>query len=878
MGLIPSKKFLALIIVGLIAAMSVTGAFVYQVTRDLPDIGDVKSIIKNQTSYIYASDGTLLTRLFSENRTIVPIEQISPTLQEAVIAVEDQRFYAHKGVDYIRIVGALVKDLRDLETAQGGSTITQQYVKNAYFSHEKTLTRKIKEAFLASELERNYSKQQILEKYLNTIYFGDGNYGIEAASQSYFGVPAKKLNLAQSALLAGLIKGPELYNPYKYPVEAEKRRNLVLDLMVKQDSITDSQAKAAKSSSLLIRPKKHGYQGLNPYFTEWVKTELEKLGVDKVAILSQGLRIHTTLDIRMQESAELAWKKYLPKPSDPEIAIVAVEPSSGAVQAMVGGKNFSEQKYNLATQGARQPGSAFKPFALAAGLMSGISPDDGYDASSPKTFKVTGSKPWIVHNYSGESGAGYMDLRSATTKSVNVVYAGLITEIGADKVVNVAKKLGITKSYLNPDPAIALGGLKVGVSPLEMASAYATFANNGVYNEPYGVQRIELANGKVIYEHKANPKEAVDRAVSYLVTECLQDVIKHGTGLRARIGRPAAGKTGTTQKYVDAWFCGYTPDLAAAVWVGHKDKQIPMTNVHGIRVAGGTFPAQIWATFMKRALKDVKPRNFDRAPKGSLVYVSLCDESNLVATDFCPETSSHVFVRKYKPKDFKNCDVHTSLVIPNLVGLSKEDAIKVLTELKLTKLTYKVTEKQSDKPTGQVIEQTPAGGTEIKEMVEIEIIVSNPNPKQVQENNKTQDQGQTITVPDVVGLLAEEAIGMLEDKGFVVDGEYRLSDMPEGRVIGQRPPAGFISQPGSSVTLVISGESGDVIVPGVIGKSESMANGILESRGFEVVIYSDTDEQNIQTYGLGAVSRQNPEPRMRTKQGSKVEIYVTAGD
>lgn len=851
-----------ILFIGLLAA---TGVFVYESTRDLPDIGDVKSVIKSQTTYIYASDGTLITRLFQENRTIVPLKNISPTFQKAIISVEDQRFYEHRGVDYIRIAGALIRDIRSLDKSQGGSTITQQYVKYAYFSPEKTVTRKIREAFLATKLERTYTKEEILEKYLNTIYFGNGAYGIEAAAQTYFGIPASKLNVEQSAMLAAVIKAPSSYNPYKDPVKVVKRRNLVIDLMKTQGHISESEAEAAKNRQLVLKPKDSSYQGIAPYFAEWIKSELNKIGFEEKEVYSQGMRIYTTLDPKMQEDAELAWKKYLPSPRDPDVAIVAIEPKTGAVKAMVGGKDFNKQKINLATQGrGRQPGSSFKPFVMAAGLVNGVSPDDGYDATSPKKFTIGGGQVWTVRN-SGRS-SGFMSLKDATRWSVNVVYAGLITQIGADKVVSMAKKLGVT-SDIKPNPAIALGGLTDGVHPIEMASAYATLANKGKRNKPYGIVSIKLSNGEEIYKHKPDPKQTVDEAVAYLVTDALKGVIQGGTGTRAKIGRPAAGKTGTTQNYGDAWFCGYTPDLATAVWVGHHEGQVPMTNVHGIKVMGGTFPAQIWATFMKRALKDVKPHQFDRAPNGSLSSIELCDETNLIPGEFCPKTSSHVFVRKYKPKNIKVCTEHDPIPVPDLTGLTKQEAIDALTKLKLE---CSVAEKPFSGAPGTVIEQNPAAGTEVKEGTVIEVFIGVAGQEQPGTNRDS------VTVPNVVGLSSDEATDMLENKGFVVVGEYRLSDDPANSVVGQRPPSGFIAAPGSTVTIVISGDSGSVMVPNIIGKNELRAREILESKGFSVVVYSDDNSDNIKQYGVGIVSGQSPKARTRVERGSKVTIHVTS--
>lgn len=873
MGFILRHKILASVVIILIAVASVAGTFVYESIRGLPDIGDVKGVIKNQTTYIYAADGTVITRLFHENRTIVPLKQISTTMQKAVISVEDQRFYEHKGIDYVRIIGALVQDVKNREAVQGASTITQQYVKGAYFSPEKTAQRKIREAFLATALERNYSKEQILEKYLNTIYFGNGAYGVEAASESYFGIPAAKLNVEQSALLAGMVRSPTRYNPYKNPLQALKRRNLVIDLMAEQGYISKAEAKASKGHLMTMVPKKQSYVGIAPYYADWiVRTELDKIGFNEKDVYSQGLKVYTTLNPKMQDSAELAWKKYLPSPADPDVSLVAIDPKTGAVRAMVGGKDFNKQKLNIAAQSVRQPGSAFKPFTLTAGLMDGVSPDDGFDASSPKTFKIPGSRPWTVHNSSGESGSGFMSLRKGTQWSVNVVYAGLVTRIGVDKVIDAARKLGIT-TELNPNPAITLGGLKYGVKPLEMASAYATFANRGIHNDPYGVQKIEMANGQVIYEHKDTPKQVIDEAVSYLVTDVLQDVVRGGTGTRARIGRPAAGKTGTTQDYCDAWFCGYTPDLAAAVWVGFKDERIPMRHVHGIKVMGGTFPAQIWSAFMKRALKDVPEHDFSDAPRGSLSYISLCNESNLRANEFCPEVSRHVFVRKYMPKNLKVCNIHKAIAVPNLVGMTQAEAIKALTDLKLGS---SVVSKPSDAPAGQVFEQNPAATTNVKEGTIVELSVSNGSANNTSSVKPGQQPGSGV--PNVVGLTADQAQSELEGSGFLVTGEYRLSDQPAGTVMAQRPPAGYMAQPGSMITLVISGEGAQeqAVVPSVIGMSESKAKNVLQSKGFEVVISSDTKKKSVKKYGLGIVSAQSPGPRSNANQGAQVTIYVTS--
>ncbi len=817
LGFFLKRKIVTTAIAVIIVLAASAMVFAYEATRNLPDIGDVKSIIKNQTTYIYAADGTLITKLYVDNRTIIPLKQVSPILQKAVVAVEDQRFYEHGGVDYVRIIGALLRDLKSHGASQGGSTITQQYVKNAYFSPEKTIQRKIREAFLATELEHNYTKEQILEKYLNTIYFGNRAYGIEAASQAYFGIPASRLNIEQSALLAGLIRGPETYNPYKNPEEATKRRNFVIDNMLSQGFIKPGEAKQAKAKPLSILPKQQSYIGAAPYFADWIKSEMEyDLHYSENDINSRGFKIYTTLDPKMQEAAELAWKKYLPSPTDPEVSLVAIDPKTGAVKAMVGGKDYNKNKFNYAALGnGFQPGSSFKPFTLTAALMNGISPDDRFDASSPQDFDMGGGKKWAVHNYSGESGAGFVQLRRATQFSINVVYAALMLKVGVDKVIDTAKNLGIT-SELNPDPAITLGGLKYGVTPLEMASAYSTFANNGSHNPPYGVQKIEMNDGRLVYEHKPDPKQAIDKVVACVVNDILQSVVNGGTGTRARIGRPAAGKTGTTTDYYDAWFCGYTPDMAASVWVGFptvKDEKgnvtrKAMSHVHGIRVAGGTFPAQIWAAFMKMALKDVKPSNFEKANRSELTWIDLCDETNLLPTEFCPTVSKHMFIRKYiKPKDIKRCAVHKPVVVPNLLTMSQDGAIQTLTGLKLG---YNIINKPSTGPSGVVIEQNPAEGAQVKEGTVVEISISIPGesvppPNQSQQPPPT-DQP-TVQVPDVVGKPETTAKNALKNAGFN-NIEVKYDSKGDGQtslncVMSQTPAANSYAKPDSVVTIVI---------------------------------------------------------------------------
>lgn len=847
------RPALSIFLFGILALLLIAGLGYPLINRTLPNIEDVNAIAKRQTTLIYAADGSNLSMLFRENRTIVPLSKISPKLRNAVVAIEDERFYKHKGIDYTGILRAAVRDVASREVAEGGSTITQQYVKNAYFSPERTLTRKLKEAMLAYRLEKNFTKEQILVRYLNTIYLGDGAYGVETASRTYFGKPASDLSLAESATIAGLIRAPEVYNPHRNPKTALKRRNIVLEKMVSLGLASEKEAAWAKSSALGMVPKKPPAE-IAPYFVEWVKESLANR-FDSSMLYSQGLRIYTTLDPKIQHAAEKAATSRLNQPGDPDVAVVAIEPSTGAVKAVVGGRDFSKQKFNLATQGRRQPGSAFKPFTLAAAMLEGASPDLLYDSSSPQSFQIDAGKVWKVRNYSGYGG-GKIDLWRATAISSNVVFAKVIVDVGAKKVADLAKNAGIT-TPINTDPAIALGGLKDGVSPLEMASAYATFANSGVHLDPFGVTKVTTAEGKLLYEHKANPKRAMEESVAYLVTKALKNVIDWGTGTAAYINRPAAGKTGTTDDYSDAWFVGYTPDLSVAVWVGYRDVARPMKDIRGISVTGGTFPAKIWGDFMASALKGTETRRFPDPPRGTLVSADICTDNGKLASEYCPNVKASRFLKKFRPK--KYCSDHPGVIVPDVVGkelglaasLLESDGFKWTTERRI-----------SSSPANTVIEENPRGGEKAKQGATIALIVS---------------AGKT-SVPLLIGLTEEGAVKELEGVGLKAAKKYAASAKPDGTVVNQDPPAGRPVEPGSTVTLTISkatpseGEGG---VPNIIGKSSADARLTLEKAGYAVKSEQVTNLNQIEQFGFDVVVSQTPTAGTSAPKGSTVTIYVT---
>ncbi len=695
-------------------AALVAGCGLLGIGSDLPEPSTDSARGRDQSTIILDRDGRAVAKLFAEqDRTDRELKEISPSLRQAVIATEDRRFYEHSGVDLTGTFRALFTDIKEGEARQGGSTITQQYVKQAFVTDEKTLKRKVSEAMLARRLERKYTKDQILELYLNTIYFGHGAYGVEAASQAYFGKHAHQLTLAQSALLAGLIQSPNGHDPATNPDGALKRRDTVLALMKNQGYITAAEYEKAVSTPIKLAKPKHAAT-VAPYFMEWVRAQLiSKYGQD--AVYRGGLRVYTTLDRNLQKAAERAIAKHLNRPGDPSAALVAVDPASGEVLAMVGGRNFSKQQFNVAVQGKRQPGSAFKPFVLASALSNNISSEQTF-TSGPARLRLANGQTWKV---TGSAAGGPMRLRAATEKSVNSVFAQLILKDGPEKTVAMAHKLGVAED-LEEVPAIALGGLEHGVSPLSMAAAYSTFAAGGIATTPHSITKVVKSNGVVLMEAEPKRKKALSPAVAYLVTDMLKGVITKGTGHNAAIGRPAAGKTGTTEKNNDAWFAGYTPDLAAAVWMGYANGSKPMKSVHGMTVTGGSFPALIWADFMREALANKPPAQF-KQPTG-LKRATICLQTGLVATPYCPQRGSGLFLAGHLPK---SCTVHASapkVVVPNVVGMTKDAAIAALKKLSIA---FAVVEQEFTNVTaGTVAEQTPKAGSVATSATVVNLVVA----------------------------------------------------------------------------------------------------------------------------------------------------------
>jgi penicillin-binding protein 1A len=600
----------------LVAAAGITGAATVAPRCDLDRLRPVEI---GQNSFVYAADGSLLGSIPAEkNRQPVRLHRISKWMRLATIGIEDRRFYEHSGIDLEGIARALAADVRAGRVVEGGSTITQQLVRNLYISREVTFQRKLIEACLAVRLNNRRSKAWILENYLNTVYYGNHAYGVHAAAQTYFSKQAWRLTLGQSALLAGLTQAPSVYDPLNKPNSALRRRDQVLRAMLDNGDITERQYSATvKDRRLHLNPGRLYTRIREPYFFSFVRDQLiTQYGANTVR--SGGLRVYTTIDRRFQQNARNAILRTLPYSEDPAAAIVSINPGNGAIRAMAAvtpGKRGNQ--FNLASQARRQAGSTFKTFVLAAAVAEGVDPDSTSYTSRPFVYQPNPlSKPWEVETYSHEY-LGYTSISSATLASDNTVFAQLTLDLGADKVAAMAHRLGIRSNLKTREgvhvPSLGLGS--AGVSPLDMASAYATLAAGGIYSEPMAIRKVILPDGTVDNDAgwgKPRRVRAVADWVADEVTEILEDNMTQGTGTGANIflNRPAAGKTGTTDRHTDAWFCGYTPTLSTTVWVGYPQAQIPMESVHGIEVAGGTFPATIWNLFMRTSIGASFPVDF----------------------------------------------------------------------------------------------------------------------------------------------------------------------------------------------------------------------------------------------------------------------------
>lgn len=789
-----------------VAALSTIAGFYVAMARSLPTLELTSDISSAETTKIFDDSETpvLLAELHGlENRQALSSDEIPQILKDALVAVEDERFYEHSGVDFLAIMRAVWANVTHGEIVQGGSTLTQQLIKNAYLTNDETVDRKLREAALAYQLEKQWSKDKILTEYLNLIYFGEGAYGIEAAALNYYGVPAMDLTLDQAALLAGLAQAPSAYSPRRNPEAAMARRDVVLNKMYQQDYITSSQLQDALLAPLELAESNDQDEMTLPYWVEMVREQLvARYGSSTV--LTGGLRVYTSVDLGLQQAAEEAVEGILDQPGDPSAALVCIDVATGHMVAMVGGSDFSELQFNLATQGRRQPGSAFKPFVLVTALAQGMSPDTEYESSSVTIDLPNG--PWEVSS----TDKGPLSLAQATAQSSNGVYARLIMDVGAEKVAQTAYDMGIVTPFGDDvNPAIALGGLTTGVSPLEMAMAYATLASGGerlasevVFDPsqsgyPVTIVRVTDAEGNVLDADRVVRTRVLDEELVAMVTTCLTGVITSGTGTAADIGRPAAGKTGTTQNYGDAWFVGYTPELVTAVWVGYPSGQKPMTDVHGESVTGGSLPAQIWAAFMTKAMADVPISEFPSPTQSGWISVEVCAESHLLPSEYCTDLLTMRFRADEEPTE--QCPIHAPQMrkLPDLVGLSLEEAVVLLEAAHFTVNT--LDDSASLEPAGMVVAQEPSGGTELMQGSAVTLTVSTGEA--------------TTTVPALVGLDIGAALEQLTATGLLVTEVTVTDDAPAGTVISQDPPAGTAVPVGWEVTLYVSTGPEEAAVP-----------------------------------------------------------------
>ncbi len=722
-------KFILITVLVLIAFLTGAG---FALFRDIPSIKDFGKLKSPEGTKVYAEDGTLIGEFKIQKGIYIPYKQIPKHLIDAVIAVEDSRFWKHKGIDYIGIGRALVTDIFHMQLKEGGSTITQQLAKIMFLTPEKTLSRKIKEAYLAVKIEKELSKEKILELYLNNVYFGHGAYGVEMASRIYFGKSVTKITLPEAALLAGLIKAPNTYSPYSDLVKAKQRQEIVLERMENEELITPQERKKASQEVIHLSSLRISTENYN-YFLEYVRKQLEE-SFDIEKIYKGNLKVYTTLEPQVQIAAQKAlqeglrdvdkrtgWRGPIGKVSikeeekeekvsftpshgdisrgvvlsvsnthaiikargvkgklnlqdaqwaskileasgkvkilknfkltdilspgdvvlvrfksigkeilfsleqEPEIegALVAIEPQTGYIRALVGGYNFQRGEFNRAAYGKRQPGSAFKPFVYASAIEKGLTPEDTI-LDEPISYK-SGLKEWSPSNYDGEFW-GEITLRRALAYSRNVPTVRLAETVGIDSIINLAQKAGI-KSEMPTDLTLALGSLSI--SPLELTSAFAVFANGGKKIKPIAIKYVTDSSGKVLLQNEPQLEDAISPQVAATITDMLKDVVSYGTGGRANIGRPVAGKTGTSNEFRDAWFVGYTPQLVAGVWVGYDD----MRKSLGHGEAGGRASAPIWAQFMKEALSNREVQNFSPPQIFQEKQVENLDDSSLQGTN-----------------------------------------------------------------------------------------------------------------------------------------------------------------------------------------------------------------------------------------------------
>ena len=688
----PWRFFFTLVVVAVFGSAGVVFGVVQWLRNDLPSPEKLAAMETPVKTTVFDARGRVLHEFYRENRSVVPLKDIPRHLVNATLSTEDRNFYQHWGVDLWGVGRAVVTDVMHMRRAQGGSTITQQLARNLFNMYEKSFTRKLKELVLAIDLERAYTKDQILELYFNQIYFGEGAYGVEAAAKTYFGKPLRDLTLPECALVAGIPANPSLYSPRRRPQAALARRSKVLRNMLATGAITQVEFDRAAAAPLGVTPMRYSNDRA-AYFVEMVRLHLdEKYGSN--AVYEGGLKVYTTLDMDLQLLTEKALERHLTAlEKDMKLkktratyaaaiaagttpaggrtpylqgAVVAIDPKDGSIRALVGGRDWNESNFNRATQAARQPGSSFKPFVYAAAMDNGFKPSDTI-VDEPVTFPGAEGQPaYEPQNYDRKF-RGSITLRYALQESVNIPAIKLLRKVGTSLVASYARKLGI-KSPIGQNLSLALGSSEVNL--LELTSAYSVFADRGVRNEPMYILKVEDKNGAVLERSSPHPTEVLSENTAATMTSLLQSVMDHGTGFPARAAgftAPAAGKTGTMDDYMDAWFVGYIPSLAVGVWVGYDEKKTMGNGMTGARAA-----LPVWTEIMLGATRG-KPIQDFALPAGS-VSRTVCAESGMLATDQCPNTASEMYDEGSEPTEY--CTTHPGRPLnPNEHTFGRPDSL-----------------------------------------------------------------------------------------------------------------------------------------------------------------------------------------------------------
>jgi penicillin-binding protein 1A len=690
----PWKLFFVLVVIAVFGAAGVVFGLVRWISRDLPTPEQLTAIHAPVKTVVYDARGRLLHEFFRENRSPVPVKQLPPNLINATLSTEDRSFYRHWGVDLYGVARAAVTNVLKMRRAEGGSTITQQLARNLFLTHERTLSRKVKEIALAIEIERNYSKEQILELYFNQIYFGEGAYGVEAGARTYFGKGVRELTLPECALLAGLPANPSLYSPRRRPAAATARRGKVLRNMLVTHSITQEEFDKAIDAPLGVTPIRYSNDRA-PYFVEMVRLHLDE-HYGSNAVYEGGLKVYTTLDVDLQQIAERSLEKNLSdletqlkiRPtrasyvvpaamdsahagqSTPYLqgALVAVDPKTGAIRALIGGRDWNQSNFNRAVQARRQAGSAFKPFVYTAAIDNGFHPTD-IIVDEPVSFPAGDGTLYQPSNYD-RTFRGPVTLRYALQESINIPAIKLLRKVGTSLVTSYARRMGI-RSPIGQNLSIALGSSEV--TPLELTSAYSVLANKGIRNDPFFIARVEDKNGTVLEKNTPRPAEVLSEETAAVITSMLQSVIDHGTGEPARLRGftiPAAGKTGTMDEYMDAWFEGYIPSLVCGVWVGFDVKKTIGQGMTGARAALPT-----WTDFMIGATRGRPVEDFG-SPSGTTTR-DICAETGMLATQACPNVTTEIFDEGSEPTEY--CTAHPGRPLqtyPRPAPMPDEDGTK----------------------------------------------------------------------------------------------------------------------------------------------------------------------------------------------------------